>query len=592
MTPHEIAERLANEAESVCRYLFANGRVVRGEFCLGSIAGDEGESLKVRLTGAKSGVWRDFADSEKGGDLLDLWMRSRRLTMPETLRQAKEYLGIKDEREAFYPASTKAKPVSMPAKAHTPGDKSPVRAWLNQRGIPDATIDAYKVHEEGGVAVFPCYHEGDLMLCKFRDISEKKIWASKDATPVLFGWQAINPAARDVVITEGEIDAMTYHANGYDALSVPFGAGKGAKQAWIEHEIDRLERFDTLYISTDMDKEGEIAAQEIMERLGRHRCKRVILPAKDANEYHVAGGNLVKCVMEAKSIDPAELREAVSFTDEVIEQFFPTSTKASGTPVPWYQLRENLRLRPGELTIVTGINGHGKTMLLDHVSVHGMANESRWCIASMEMPAPVHLKRIVKQISGPRQPFEESGVRAAMDWMAGKCWIFNVRGTAKAARIIEVFTYAWRRYGIHHFVVDSLAKCGFAEDDYNGQKGFVERLQDFAQDSHTHVFLVTHSRKREDEYAPPGKMDVKGSGGITDMADNVLSIWRNKKKEDLIQMGGADRIDPKDNYDALLIVSKQRNHGWEGKLTLTYNQGCDQYIDKVGRLVNYMEYVP
>jgi twinkle protein len=587
MTPREIAERMAQDAEGVASHLLACGKRHGDEWCCGSIAGNEGNSLKVKLSGPKAGIWRDFADSAKGGDLLDLWKCARGIPMSQAIKEAKDYLGIRDERDVFHPTQAKPRPVERPKEHKAIPEESEIDAWFTKRGISRKTIKAYKVGGSGSVIVFPCVHDGQPLLFKYRDISQaKKIWASKDSTPVLFGWQAVSDDARSIVLTEGELDAMAYYEHGIEAMSVPFGAGGGGKQAWIEYELDRLERFDTIYISTDMDKEGEIAAQEIIERLGRHRCKRVVLPMKDANEVHLAGGSLAAMVAEAKHVDPAELREACSFMDEVIEQFFPQNTGALGTETPWGVIKDDFRLRPAELTIVTGINGHGKTMLLDHMMTHGMSVNTRWCVASMEMPAPVHLKRVVSQICGPMLPNTKDVVSRAMRWTEGRCWIFNVRGTTKAHRIIEVFRYAWRKYGIHHFIVDSLAKCGFAEDDYNTQKQFVEQLQDFAQETHTHVFLVTHARKRDDEYDPPGKMDVKGSGGITDMADNVLAVWRNKKKEDLVQSGG---VPSQDDSDALLIVHKQRNKGWEGKVKLSYDRVCHQYLDKTGRLINYMD---
>jgi twinkle protein len=83
-----------------------------------------------------------------------------------------------------------------------------------------------------------------------------------------------------VVITEGEIDALSWAAYGRAAMSVPYGGGKGGKQRWIESEFDRLERFERIFISTDMDKAGQEAAEEIASRLGRHRCYRVQLPLK------------------------------------------------------------------------------------------------------------------------------------------------------------------------------------------------------------------------------------------------------------------------------------------------------------------------
>jgi twinkle protein len=63
---------------------------------------------------------------------------------------------------------------------------------------------------------------------------------------VLFGWQAIPDDARDVVICEGEIDALSWAAYGFPAMSVPYGGGGGDKQAWIESEYDRLERFERI----------------------------------------------------------------------------------------------------------------------------------------------------------------------------------------------------------------------------------------------------------------------------------------------------------------------------------------------------------
>src|SRR5262249_48631484 len=110
-----------------------------------------------------------------------------------------------------------------------------------------------------------------------------------DCEPVLFGWQAIDPEAREVTITEGELDAMSAFDYGWPALSVPFGGGKGDKQRWIESEFERLLRFETIYLALDNDAEGEAAAEEIANRLSRHRCRRVILPRKDLNECRQAG---------------------------------------------------------------------------------------------------------------------------------------------------------------------------------------------------------------------------------------------------------------------------------------------------------------
>jgi twinkle protein len=61
-------------------------------------------------------------------------------------------------------------------------------------------------------------------------------------------------------------------------------------------------------------------------------------------------------------------------------------------------------------------------------------------------------------------------------------------------------------------------------------KKFIDTLCDFKNEHNCHVLLVTHARKTN-EAAPTGKMDVKGTGALTDMPDNVMAVWRNIPRE-------------------------------------------------------------
>jgi twinkle protein len=112
------------------------------------------------------------------------------------------------------------------------------------------------------------------------------------------------------------------------------------------------------------------------------------------------------------------------------------------------------------------------------------------------------------------------------------------------------------------------------EDDYNGQKKFLDELTAIARDKQIHIHLICHSRKLADENSPPGKMDLKGSGSITDQADNCVTVWRNKKKEALAAQGKADEKAP----DNLLIIDKQRNGEWEGQIALWWHRASGQYV--------------
>jgi twinkle protein len=74
-----------------------------------------------------------------------------------------------------------------------------------------------------------------------------------------------------------------------------------------------------------------------------------------------------------------------------------------------------------------------------------------------------------------------------------------------------------------------------AEDDYEGQKSFVSALVSFAAEHNVHIHLVAHSRKKDDESKPPGKLDIRGAAAITDLVHNGWSVWRNKDKEAKVQ---------------------------------------------------------
>jgi twinkle protein len=134
---------------------------------------------------------------------------------------------------------------------------------------------------------------------------------------------------------------------------------------------------------------------------------------------------------------------------------------------------------------------------------------------------------------------------------------------------------------VTQFVIDSLMKCGINEDDYNGQKRFIDQLCAAAKDTGCHIHLIAHSRKGQDELTAPNKMDVKGSGSITDQVDNVITVWRNKRKEQAI---AASKTTPEilDMPDALLIVDKQRHGEWEGKIGLYFDKPSFRYVEHDG----------
>jgi twinkle protein len=594
MTPRDIASLLARDAESVAKLLLPNGRRVGREWKCGSVGGESGDSLGVHLAGDKAGRWCDFATGQSG-DLIDLWREAQGMTVPGAIQAAKDYLGVVDKEPRFATPPreyTKPKPVDT-----NQSEQSEAWTYITQERLISAdTIAAFRVGQLRNAIVFP-YHDpaGELVMVKFRSLQDKKFRLSEsNLRPCLFGWQAVRPEARHVVICEGEFDAMAWREYGMAGLSVPFGGGNGAKQDWIEHELENLERFDDILISMDMDEAGKKAVAEIVDRLGRHRCRVVDLPHKDANDCLLAGVSLQEMqavLTRAHSMDPSELRNAADYLDDVIAAFNPTEDQM-GFATPWDKAK-TFRFRPGEVTIIAGVNGHGKSEAAGQFTVDAISQGEKCCVASMEFKPHKWIARLVRQacaVSAPTTPFIET----AMKWLAGSLWVFDVATTAKTDLLLEVFAYARRRYGITLFVIDNLSKLNIDLDDYNRQRAFTDELTDFAKQHDVHVILVAHMKKGEDDGKPGGKFDVKGSGAITDLADNVLIWWRNRVKEDKIRKGNlsdADLAEIDNQPDAICRCEKQRNGDDEPRISLWWHAPSHQFVGSHnGRAREYLRW--
>jgi twinkle protein len=271
----------------------------------------------------------------------------------------------------------------------------------------------------------------------------------------------------------------------------------------------------------------------------------------------------------------AKVRPASEYADAVIERLYSNNPEAIGCRLPWQKTEDLFRIRPGEVTIWPGINGHGKSMLVGQVMISLMCQHQRVCIASMEMKPVATMMRMCRQALGADRPTEEY-IRKFSAWTDGKLWLYDQQGTVASERLLAVIHYAAKELGVTQFVIDSLMKCGINEDDLNGQKRFIDKLCAAAKDTQCHVHLIAHSRKGQDELSPPGKMDVRGSASITDQVDNVLTVWRNKKKEQDIEKGKASP-ETLDAPDAVLICDKQRHGEWEGRIALWFDKPSFRY---------------
>ena len=260
--------------------------------------------------------------------------------------------------------------------------------------------------------------------------------------------------------------------------------------------------------------------------------------------------------------------------------------------LPWAGTQESFSFRKGEMTVWSGQNGHGKSLLTSQVALSLMGQGEKVCIASFEMKPQTTLQRMARMWIGVN-PFtpafqEDDGLKALDDlydqfgeWTDDKLWLYDQMGTANVDNVSGMSRYCAKELGVNHIFIDNLSKCVKGEDDYNGQKEFVDELTAIARDYQVHVHLVHHLKKPENEYKIPDKHDNKGTGSITDQPDNIILVFRRKiKEDDLHKFGEFSKM--KDEPDQLLICRKQRNYegSKEGEkiFGLYFHKDSTQYL--------------
>lgn len=202
--------------------------------------------------------------------------------------------------------------------------------------------------------------QGRIVAQKWRTADKEfgVVGKLKNALP-LFGQHLWRDGGKKVVITEGEIDAMSVsqlQGNKWPVVSVPNGA-QGAKKS-LASALEWLERFDEVILMFDQDDPGREAVEECAPLFTPGKCKVARLPLKDANEMLQAGrgSEVIDAIWGAKPYRP----EGILSIDELAE----AASQDVPRGIPWFlpTLDElTFGRRPGEIYALGAGTGVGKT---------------------------------------------------------------------------------------------------------------------------------------------------------------------------------------------------------------------------------------
>lgn len=279
-------------------------------------------------------------------------------------------------------------------------------------------------------------------------------------------------------------------------------------------------------------------------------------------------------LQERQYIEPTS-----TFINEIKDRF-AGGYEIKGDKLPWEKTHDKVGLRPGEVSIWAGVNGHGKSLVLGQVMLW-IPRNIKCLIASLEMKPAATLERMCRQSKGGSIP--DAQYVEEFTEKTDNMFIYDQTDTVEPNRILGMCYYAAEKLEINHIVLDSLMKCGISPEDYPRQKDFVDRLCWCAKTTDIHIHLVHHIRKSGSESERPDKFDIKGAGEITDLVDNVFIVHRNKRKERNAEI---DNSDPKiaKQPDQTLRIAKQRHGEWEGTFGLWFHRPSTQFINSPSSL--------
>jgi twinkle protein len=337
-----------------------------------------------------------------------------------------QWSGTVNERDSHRPY--RRRPVATVKPTVTPGDQTPaLLEWFNQRGISETTVRRNRIWAarnyipalgaEVDCIAFPYYRNGELVNMKFRALTEKAFALVKGAEIIFYGLADIANLETGIIV-EGEVDKLALEEAGVrHVVSVPTGAPskmnggrldpEDAKFSYMAACAEQVDRLDRIILAVDNDGPGLALAEELARRLGKERCWRVYWPdsgavrCKDANDVLLIHGPEVlrECIDRAEPYPIAGLHQVLDFADETFALYHDGHSR--GLSTGWQSLDDYMTIRPGELSVVTGVPGSGKSEFIDALAVNLARNLGwRFAICSFENPPAEHIAKLAEKYSG------------------------------------------------------------------------------------------------------------------------------------------------------------------------------------------------
>lgn len=443
---------------------------------------------------------------------------------------------------------------------------------LKTRRLTEKTLRKfnYRIGQEYGEPVHIANYtdkSGRPVAQKIRPRDKDKIhWrGKKKATLPLFGQHLWQAGGRMVVVTEGEIDALSQAQAmnlTWPVVSVPDGAHSAKK--WVAKAADWLETFERVVFMFDMDDDGQDAAVEAAAVLTPGKAYIAHLDLNDPSEMLQArrSKDMVNAAWQASQYRPDGIR---TVSDLKVEAMSP---QTYGLPWPWRGLTEaTYGIRSGEIHMVGAGVGSGKTTAFKQLMAAFMKPEliedhdgielPQWAytpdgkslrprkvgaILLEERPGRKTLPTLAGMVAGkrfhvPGVEYDEEEKEAAIDSLDGLFHAYEHFGAKDWDSIKPIIRYMVLGLGIKDIFLDHLtALVAGAEDERRELDAVMADMASMVEQLDFRLFVISHlTTPQGTAHEEGGRVLEKhftGSRAIMRWSHNMHGIERDKQAKD------------------------------------------------------------
>lgn len=416
---------------------------------------------------------------------------------------------------------------------------------LPKRGIDAETCRkfgyGYGEYKGSKVQVATYYKGGRPVAQKLRDANKRFVITGDAKQMGLFGEQLWKEGGKMLVITEGEIDALTVsqlQQNKWPVVSVPNGAQSAAKS--VANSLEFVESFDKVIIMFDMDEPGRAAAQAVAGILSPGKAFIASLPMKDANECLLEGKGkaVIDAMWNAKPYRPDGIISISEVADKAAQDI------EVGRPWPWKTLTDRTYgRRYGELYGFGGGTGCGKSTVFKQVAKHIIETEGAPVgLIMLEEPPAMTAKTLAgmfmkQRVHVPEVQYDRDELRKTLASLDGKVYLYDHFGSMSFDVIKQKIRYMARALGVRDIFLDHLTALAAAidTDERKAIDAIMAELSSLTQELDVTIYYVSHLTTPEGKAHEEGgrvlEKQFRGSRSIAYWSHFLFGIERDKQDE-------------------------------------------------------------